>query len=174
MSLNEVSPPCQAHPVFTYLIPSQTWTPKLPLGTSTLFFSRPFFQFIKISLNCCLSFHWAGCLPQLGVLWTFNTRILYFTGFNEHGPRTEPKGACSVSLSFLTPDNLPLQSPWFRYAFLHGPFIHLPHSESHFPGDLGCGVKAWISKQYVILPQQRIWLFISPLPLNSFLLLPCV
>lgn len=81
---------------------------------------------------------------------------------NRTGLRTEPRGAQSVSLSILPPDSLPLQSPWFRYAFLHGPSIHLLQSESNFPGDLGCDVKVQISKQYVILPHLTVY-FPSPI-----------
>lgn len=56
-----------------------------------------------------------------------------------------------LSITFhFDPDTLPLQ--WFRYAFLRGPFICLSQSESNYPGDLGSGVKAQISKQYVTLP----------------------
>lgn len=155
-SFKEVSPLCSAHAAFTSLIPTQTWTLRLPLGINTLFFPDHFFQFIKIYLNCSPSFQRAGC-PH-----TSNTCI-NFTCFNEHVEQNwSEDGAQSVSPSILTPEKLPLQSPWFRYAFLCGPFIHLPHSESHLAGDLGCGVKAQISKQYVILPHLTVY-FPSPI-----------
>ena len=72
----------------------------------TIFF---FLQFIQLSLNCPPSFLWAGRPPQLSVLWTFNSHILYFTPLtimlNRTGPRADPGGAHSASFSILSADN---------------------------------------------------------------------
>lgn len=134
-----------------YLIPTQTWTPKLPLGTGSLFFPDHFSNLSRSIWIALLPFSEMAAHTHL--IHIFISLALTNT-LNRTGLRTEPKGACSVSLSILTPANLPLQSPWFRYAFLHGPFIHLPYSESHFPGDLGRGVKAQISKHMSFYPSR--------------------
>lgn len=110
------------------------WTPNLPFGSGTLFISRPFFPIYQdLFWIALLPFSELPTLP--GSVCSEHLMLIFFISLaltislNRASPRTNPRGAHSASLSILTADNLPRQSSQYRYTFLHGPFIRLPHSE---------------------------------------------
>lgn len=110
------------------------WTPNLPFGSGTLFISRPFFPIYQdLFWIALLPFSELLTLP--GSVCSEHLMLIFFISLaltislNRAGPRTNPRGAHPASLSILTADNLPRQSSQYRYTFLHGPFIRLPHSE---------------------------------------------